>query len=58
MREWAEAEARVKEDIFRIAAEASERANIKAEVKLRERSNAAKRKKEKAGSRISAREEA
>ena len=48
----------MKEDIFRIAAEASERANIKAEVKLRERSNAAKRKKEKAGSRISAREEA
>ena len=58
MRAWAEALARAKADISRIAAEASERATIKAKVRLRERADTAKRKTEEAGARIRAREEA
>ena len=41
---WAEAEARGMEEIARIATKAIERANTEAEVKLRERADAAKRK--------------
>ena len=58
MREWAEADARAKAEIARIATEASERAKIEAEVRLRERADVSKRKIDEAGARISAREEA
>ena len=62
MRAWdestAEAEARMKAEIASIAAKASERANIKAEVRLMEMAEAAKRKTEESGARIRAREEA
>ena len=47
-----------KSEIARIAAKASERANIVAEVRSMERADAAKRKIEAAGARIRAREEA
>ena len=49
-----EAEARAKAEIARIAAEASERANIEAEVRSRERADTAKRNTEEAGARIRA----
>ena len=52
MREWDKAEARSKAEIARITAEASKRANIKAEVRLRERDDSTKRKTEEAGARI------
>ena len=62
MRAWdeskAEAEARMKAEIARIAAKASERANIKAEVRSMEMTEAAKRKTEESGARIRGREEA
>ena len=57
MNEWAEAKARAKAEINRIAADVSKRANAEAEVKLRERDDAANTKIEEAGARIRAREE-
>ena len=57
MRAWAEAEAREKADIARIAAKASEGDKIEAKVGSRDMSDVAKRKTEEAGARIRFREE-
>ena len=49
MRAWAEAKARAKAEISRIAAEASERAKIESKVRSMERADAAESKTEESG---------